>query len=404
VEIPEREREEALLVLRTPNLLDEVLADFERVGFVGEENALLACYLATISRFLEEPLGIFIVSRSGAGKSSLQDAVCDFVPEEFLAKYTRITGQALFYKDPDSLVHKVLAVDEERGATDASYSLRILQSAQMLSIAATRTDPQSGHLRTEEYRVKGPVAIFLTTTAPEALDYETRNRFVQVGIDESPEQTRRILERQRQMDTLEGVLMRQEARAIRLKHQNMQRLLRPLQVVNPYAHLLSYPDHLLQMRREQRKYLALIKAIALLHQYQREVKKERRGDMEVEFIEVIPSDIALANHLAREVLGHGLDELAPPTRELLRHLVRMAATHGRRFTREDVKRATAWSYSAVRIHLGHLVNLEYVVLASGGNGRRMSYELLFDGDPDEDRRYLAGLVDVEEILSRQACK
>ncbi len=405
IELPDREREQALRLLRAPDLLDRILADFERAGFVGEQTALTVGYLATISRLLEEPLGLLIVSRSGAGKSRLEDALCDFVPEEDLAKYTRLTGQALFYKDEDSLAHKVLAIEEEQGASEAAYSIRTLQSAQALTIAATRTDPATGKLRTEEYRVRGPVAIVLSTTSPEAFDFETRNRFVQIGIDESHEQTRRILARQREADTLEGVLRREETSIVREVQRNVQRLLRPLKVVNPYAPKLAYPDGRLQMRREQKKYLTLIKTIALLHQHQREVKRARRGDVEVEYVEVIPSDVALANRLAKEVLGRSLDELAHPTRLLLKHLV--ALCRGKRervFTRHDVREASGWSDWQVRVHLGQLVELEYVVIAAGRNGKRLTYELLFDGDPEEDRRYLAGLVEVEAMERRPASK
>jgi DNA primase catalytic core len=403
LEMPDREREEALRLLRSADLLDRVLADCERLGCVGERTTLTAGYLGTISRLLDDPLGLIIVSRSGAGKSSVQDLLCDLVPEEDLVRYTRLTGQALFYKEEDALVHKVLAIDEEAGAAEAAYSIRNLQSAQVLTVAATRTDPQTGKLRTDEYRVKGPVFIMFTTTSPEALDYETRNRFVQVGIDESAEQTRRILVRQREADTLEGVLGRAEASFLWKRQQNVQRLLRPLKVVNPYAPSLAYPDERLQMRREQKKYLTLIKAIALLHQHQRQVKRARRGDIEVEYVEVEPRDIALANALARQVLGKSLDELAHPTRQLLKHLVELTAgQEARRFTRHDVRRRTGWTDWQVRVHLGQLIDLEYVVVASGRNGQRMTYELLFDGDPDEDARYLSGLVDAENLKPNTA--
>ena len=87
-------------------------------------------------------------------------------------KYTRLTGQALFYKEEDSLVHKLLAIEEEHGARDASYSIRNIQSSKHLSIAATVKDPVTGKLRTEEYKVKGPVALMITTTEVD-LDYET---------------------------------------------------------------------------------------------------------------------------------------------------------------------------------------------------------------------------------------
>jgi len=401
LEMPDREREAALKLLRSPDLLDRVLSDCEQLGCVGERTTLTVGYLGTISRLLDDPLGLIIVSRSGAGKSSVQDLLCDVVPDESLVRYTRLTGQALFYKEEDALVHKVLAVDEEEGAEEAAYSIRNLQSAQVLSVAATRTDPQTGKLRTEEYRVKGPVFIMFTTTSPEALDYETRNRFVQVGIDESQEQTRRILRRQREMDTLEGVLGRAEASVLRRVHQNAQRLLRPLRVVNPYAPALVYPDGRLQMRREQKKYLTLIKTIALLHQHQREIKRARRGEVEVEYVEVEPRDIALANDLARQVLGRSLDELAHPTRQLLKHLVDLTKTMpagARLFTRHEVRQKTGWTDWQVRVHLGQLVDLEYVVLAQGRSGKRLTYELLFEGDPEEDARYLAGLVDVEALV------
>jgi DNA primase catalytic core len=401
VEISERDREEALRMLRAPDLLERVLADFEPAGFVGEHTALTLGYLGTVSRLLDDPLAVLIISRSGAGKSFLQDALCDFVPEESLAKYTRLTGQALFYKAEDSLRHKVLAIAEETGAEDAAYSIRTLQSAQSLTIAATGTDPSTGKLRTQEYRVHGPVFIMLTTTSPEALDEETRSRFVHVGIDESKEQTRRILARQREADTLDGVVRRAEVESIRWRHHNLQRLLRPLKVVNPYASRLTYPDERLQMRREQKKYLTLIKAIALLHQHQREIKRARRGEVEIEYVEVVPADIALANRLAREVLGRSLDELAHPTRELLKHLVEMVGETGsgaRQFTRRDVKDATGWSDWQVRTYLEELVQMEYVEIVSGSRGKRLTYELVFDGAPEEDRHYLAGLLDVEAVV------
>jgi len=403
VEISDHDREEALELLRAPDLIERVVSDFGKIGFVGEETALTIGYLGTISRLLDDPLALLIVSRSGAGKSTLQDALCDFVPEESLARYTRITGQALFYKGENSLRNKVLSIAEDGGAEAAAYSIRNLQSAQVLKIAATRTDPTTGKLKTEEYEVKGPVSIMLTTTAPEALDYETRNRFVQLGIDESREQTRRILARQRESHTLPGILQREESAAIRRKHQNAQRLLRPLKVVNPFAPYLAYPDERLQMRREQGKYLALIRTVALLHQHQREIKRVERDGCVVEYVEVVPNDIALANRLARAVLGRSLDELAQPTRLLLKLLAEMTRVRAhRRFTRQDIREATGWGDHPIRTHLAHLQTLEYVVLVSGRNGQRMIYELLFDGDPDEDQRYLSGIADIEDVLARRA--
>ena len=138
------EREEALQLLQDPNLLDRILDDMEKLGCVGEREALALGVLGTVSRLLDKPLGLLLLARSGAGKTTVQDAVCDFVPSEVLVKYTRITGQALFYKEEDALVNKVLAIEEEGGAESAAYAIRNLQSSQTLTIGATRTDPATG--------------------------------------------------------------------------------------------------------------------------------------------------------------------------------------------------------------------------------------------------------------------
>ncbi len=229
-----QEREAALEYLRSANLCERIVEDFRKCGLVGERATVLVSYLAAVSRKLEDPLCLLIVARSGAGKSALQDALCSLVPADEVVRVTRLTGQALFYKDPYSLQRKVLAIAEEEGAQQAVYSLRTLASDQHLSIAATRTDPQTGKLHTEHYEVYGPVVIVITTTSAEAFDEETRSRFVQLTMDESEDQTRQVLEQQRRRYTLEGVLERAASEQVRKLHHNVQKLLRPLEVVNPF--------------------------------------------------------------------------------------------------------------------------------------------------------------------------
>ena len=208
------------------------------------------------------------------------EAVLGFVPEEEREKYSALTGQSLFYfGEGKSLRHKILAIAEEEGAEKAGYALKLLQSEGELSIASTGKDPQTGRLVTQEYRVEGPVMIFLTTTAIE-IDEELLNRCLVLTVDESREQTRRIHELQRRASTLDGILAsRRKPKALKV-HRNAQRLLRPLLVHNPYAARLTFLDEKTRMRRDHVKYLKLIEAIALLFQYQREVKSadgRRRG-------------------------------------------------------------------------------------------------------------------------------
>src|SRR5690606_29672777 len=175
VALSDEETEAALELLRDPRLLDRILADFARCGVVGEETNKLVGYLGAVSRKLEEPLAVIIQSSSAAGKSSLMDAILAFVPEEERVQYSAMTGQSLFYMGETDLKHKVLAIVEEEGAERASYALKLLQSEGELTIASTGKDPATGKLITQEYRVEGPVMIFLTTTAIE-IDEELLNR------------------------------------------------------------------------------------------------------------------------------------------------------------------------------------------------------------------------------------
>jgi DNA primase catalytic core len=401
------ERAAGLAYLKDPKLTERIVDDFRKCGLVGERATVLTAYLAAVSRKLSEPLAVLIVARSGAGKSALQDALCAFVPPEEAVRVTRLTGQALFYKDPYSLQRKVLVIAEDEGAQAAVYSLRTLASDQRLSIAATRTDPQSGKLHTEHYEVYGPVVIVLTTTSPEVFDEETRSRFVQLTMDESVEQTRAVLERQRRAHTLAGVLENATAEIVQRLHHNAQRLLRPLAVVNPYVEQLAYPSDRLMHRREQKKYLALINSIALLHQHQREVKRATRGDVEIEYVEVTIDDIALANELAQGVLARGLDELAPPVRGLydeLRSLCVKRADELKcnpddvQLSRREIREATGWSDWQVRNYCYKLVEMEYLYATVNGNGRPCVYSL---ARADEgERQTLRGLTDVSELQQR----
>ena len=208
------ERAEAMELLADPELPERVIQDLCALGVVGEETNLLVAYLATISRKAERPFGVVVQSSSAAGKSTLADAVCQLVPEEDLASYSAVTGQALYYVGAADLAHKVLAVAEEQGASRASYALKLLVTEGRLSIASTGKDSATGKLRTRSYEVAGPVALVLTTTATD-IDPELANRLVVLGVDEDRAQTRAIQVAQRQAATLEGLMARLAARADR---------------------------------------------------------------------------------------------------------------------------------------------------------------------------------------------
>jgi hypothetical protein len=406
VTLSDAEREAALALLRSPNLMEDILADFEACGVVGERTNKLIGYLAAVSRKLAAPLAVVVQSASAAGKSSLMDAVLAFMPEEERIRYSAMTGQSLYYLGQTQLKHKILAIAEEEGVRRAAYALKLLQSEGELTIASTGKDPVTGNLITQEYRVEGPVMIFLTTTAIE-IDEELLNRCLVLSVDEGREQTQAIHRRQRARRTLDGLLAREEREHLRTRQQNAQRLLRPLAVVNPYADQLTFMDDRTRTRRDHEKYLTLIDTIALLHQYQRPIKTTMHRGNAIEYIEVTLADIAQANALAHDMLGRSLDELPPQTRNLLRALCAMVAEcmatqavprSEVRFSRREVREATAWGDTQLRVHLDRLVAMEYLLVHRGSRGQSFVYELLYDGDGSA-APYLSGLIDVATMAT-----
>jgi DNA primase catalytic core len=392
------EREEALQWLRGPNLIDRLRQAFHQAGIIGEETGTLMAYLACVSRKLERPLAVIIQSASAAGKSTLMDAVLNFFPEEERVKYSAMTGQSLYYLGETDLKHKILAVVEEAGAEKASYALKLLQSEGELTIASTGKDPATGKMVTQEYHVEGPVMIFLTTTAID-LDEELQNRCLTLTVDESAEQTGRIHRVQRERRTLAGLMAREERKALLKTLRNAQRLLQPVEVLNPYAPALTFTTGRTRNRRDHEKYLTLIDAIALLHQHQRKAQTLPGGQP---YIEVTLDDIALANELAPEVLGRSLDELPPQTRRLLgciRELVkkkRDGKASPSTFSRRELREACGWSLTQVSVHLERLAALECVAIRHGRLGSAYLYEILSDPDAPEAVMHI-GLIDTAKL-------
>ncbi|QDV84103.1 hypothetical protein [Planctomycetes bacterium TBK1r] len=404
VKLSDEEQREALALLRSPNLLERIVADMDACGIVGESTNKLAGYLAATSRKLAKPLAIVIQSSSSAGKTSLMDAVLSMMPSEDVNRFSGMTGQSLFYLDSDSIRHKILAIAEDEGIRQASYALKLLQSEGELR-HATVGRGEDGRSQTQEHHVEGPTQIFLTTTALD-IDEELINRCLILTVDESKSQTDAIQSKQRESFTHDFTEHGYLAGQLKRLHQNAQRLLRPVEVFNPFATQLTFPNHKTRMRRDHIKYLTLINTIAFLHQHLRTIHSAQQGDISTEFINVEPGDIAIANGIAGEVLGRSLDELAPQTRNLLGRLHDFVDSNSRsiglprdafRFTRRDVREAIHWSDSQIQKHLGRLVDLEYVLVHRGRNGQRYVYELLYGGEGREGQPFLMGLIDPAKL-------
>jgi hypothetical protein len=225
-------------------------------------------------------------------------------------------------------------------------------------------------------------------------------------VNEDRAQTQAIHRIQRESQTIEGLLRRQDKTDLLRLHRNAQRLLKPIAVVNPYALGLTFLDGQTRTRRNHTKYLTLIRSIALLHQHQRPRQTVEHQGKTVEYIEVTLGDIAVANRLTAEVLGRSLDELPPQTRRLLLLVDQMVTTECKRqkierkdyrFSRREVRAVTGWGDTQLRLHLGRLEELEYLLAYRGGRGQSFVYELAFAVEGDGSKPVMPGLIDVQML-------
>ncbi len=382
-----KDREDAIELGKSDNLIERILSDYHKSGLIGEEQNALLSYLCMTSRKMDNPLSLMILSSSGAGKSKLQDSCLKFCPPEEMLKLTNLSGKALFYMGRTSIKHKVLALEEEAGAEDASYALRNLITSDGLTTETTIRDDATGRLTTMQNHVEGPVAVIITTTKVNT-DPETKSRFIVTSVSESKEQTEAILEAQRKLHTLDGVVENLEIESIRTVHRNFQRLLKPYKVVNPYASEIAYKDNRLQSRRGQPQYLGLINTVAFLRQLRKEIKVHNG----VRYIEVDSDDIEIANKIAKEILAKALDDLSIPGRDLLEQIETLVDEKLKKlnknnpdnhvspgeitFTRRELCEYAGWKRSRLRIFLMELVDAEYVLLDRASNSRMKFYRLI----------------------------
>lgn len=382
------ERAEALAFLQQPDLVQQLLRDLELLGYMGDEDAKLLCFLIAVSRKLEKPMSGILQSGSGAGKSYLAELIAKLTPPEDVVLYSRLSQQALYHMPENFLVHKLLMLEERAGGEVADYQIRTLQSSRFLHQAIVVKDPASGKLSTRSNRVNGPIA-YLETTTELKLNPENTSRCFEIPLDESPEQTRRIHERQKALKGLEGLLRSQHEETIVKRHHHAQRLLQPIPVVIPYVQHLVFPDRWLRTRRDHDRFLCLIEVLTFVHQHQRE-RKVFEG---VEYIEASLEDYAWAYRLARRVLPNSLDELSRWARELLVAFESFPA--GTTTTRRELRDKLRWPDRRLRDALEELVQMEHLEQLRSTQGNLFLYRLLSLSESGPQDKF--GLLSPEEL-------
>lgn len=351
VELTPERQAAAEALLEKPDLLARAARALDDLGYVGEDATKKLCYLIATSRLMDRPLSGILMAPSGAGKSDLLDKLALLLPPEAVEYLSRLTSSALYYAGPDALRHRLVIVDEQAGTSDADYPIRTLQTKGYLRQA------HSVGGRIERLEAHGPIALLSGTTST-ALDPENLSRCLELPLDDSPEQTRRIHAAQRRAWSGKA------PPAVDTElWQDAQRLLETVVVVLPFAERLEYPARTTRDRRDQLKLLGLVGAHALLFQRQRERDAEGR-------VLATVADYAAIHRLLVAVLEQSQDGLSPRAGRVYRLLAQSEDA----LTRREIAEAIGWNYMTSVRALDELVKQELVAVVEKKPPRR--YQLL----------------------------
>jgi len=232
-----------------------------------------------------------------------------------------------------SLKHSVLYIQELAGSEGADFSIRTLQSDNVLKWEATEKQPD-GSMANVEYEVEGPTVIVQTTTKNH-LHPENETRVVPIYLDESAEQTEKITRaalRRAAGRTAIGVDQRER---IRTAWHDAVRLLEPAEVTIPFAERIEVPSAPLRLRRDVPRLLNVIKLIAWAHQ-------RTRGRDEAGRILATEGDVAMAIAMVGDSFARGWKSLTPTEEKVYaacKGLPENQRKHG--FKRSDVEKVLA---------------------------------------------------------------
>jgi len=301
---PSPEPEEVGELLCSPRLLARAGQLIERLGLVGEETNRSLVFLAGIGGHLGQPIHVVVKGASSGGKNTVVRIPLQLLPLERVQFTSGLSEQALVYHDGP--VEGVLVIDEAEGQQHAQYPIRqAMSEGRVARMTVNKSD--TGRLLGETREVAVTASIITTTTAA-ALHAENETRVFNCCIDDSEEQTRRILaERAKRAACTVEAVDDNELELWRVALGSLD----ALEVSIPFAPALSlrFPSGPLRTRRDFERMLDLIRASALLHQRQR--KRDEHGRVLASL-----DDYGVAYPILQAVLGPSMSGLTEKALQL----------------------------------------------------------------------------------------
>ncbi len=368
---PETHPKNTIEFLEQKDLLQNLNKLIEKAGIIGEEQSRLLLFLITISYLNKSPLHGIVQGSSGSGKTHIISRIADLMPQEDVLRFTRITESSLYNWGEFDLFQKIIIIEDLDGLKeDALYALREFISNQVLRSSVTIKD-KKGNNKSSHKIVKGQFSSLSATTKGETYE-DNMNRSFIIAINESEEQTEKIISYQNQR--VAGHINKDnEQKAINFI-QKLVRTLKHHDVVNPFATQIQLPNNVKNKRRLNEMFQSIIKQITIIHQYQRRVASDNCLITEIE-------DIENAVEILFESIILKIDELDGSLRQFFEKLKKHFGDKNRQsdtlhFTRFDAMEVTGFKKSQLQVYLNDLVRLEYlkqIGFANKGFKYKISY-------------------------------
>jgi len=356
---PEIIKQRAMEMLKSPDLMDIISQDIEKIGIAGETDLRKQLYIIMTSRILEKPLSGIAYGTSASGKSYMIETIAKLMPDEAVIRAHDITQEALYYLPENALVHKIIIagerIEDKRTrsgkAEDNTKALReILASGKLTKMVTLKS--VTGTPKTKIINQNGPIVYLESTTSTKIHD-EDATRLLPLITDESANQTETIV-RSIKEEAKGKVANTRLIEDVFQIHKTAQRLLKPLKVIIPYVDSLKLPLNVVSTRRVFNQFVSFIKSVALLRQYQKEIKK----DDENEYIEADFMDYEISFHLVSKIFGRIYSPINQKSRELLLVIEEKTKDLAGNFDGFTIQKLTNWigiSEASVRRRLKELV-------------------------------------------------
>jgi DNA primase catalytic core len=367
-QLTEQRQKRAIAYLKASKLMERTNQDIGKTGMVGEENNRLLMYLVFTSRLRDQPLHIISLGSSGTGKTYLQEKISELIPENDKLEITILSENAFYYFDRKELKQKLVLIEDMDGAQEVLYPLRELQTKRKISKTIPIKDSK-GNLKTITLHVEGPICLAGTTTR-ERLYEDNSNRSLLIYLDNSHDHKEKIMEYQRKLSA--GKIDDRKEQELKEFFKDMQSVLKPVKVRNPFAELLKLPEYVFKPLRTNSHYLATIETITFYHQYQREIKKDAISGES--YIETTLEDIEWANQLLKDVILAKADELPRAVREFFERLKNWLQTNKSEvFYTKEIRETFRITSSSCNRYILELLRNNYIKI-TGGNKFRQGFE------------------------------